>query len=74
MTVRAIEILRWVILVSVLINLLQATLLRRFFQRWVFEPWYAVNERRGATIPAALRDERMQRAWPLFVAVVLFVL
>ena len=74
MTDRAIQILRWVLLVSVLINLLQATLLRGFFHRRVFEPWIALNERHGRKIPATMRDERAQRFWPLFVAVVLLVL
>jgi hypothetical protein len=69
MTDRAIEILRWFLLASVVMNVLQATILFGFFQRRVFQPWYALSERKGGRVPTIMRDERMHRFWPLFMAV-----
>jgi hypothetical protein len=60
--------------VSVVINVLQATVLFNFFQRRVFEPWYALSERKGGRVPAIMRDERMHRFWPLLVAIVFVAL
>ncbi len=53
-------------------SVLQATLLFGAFQRLLFEPWQAMNERAGRRVPGIMRDPRMQRAWPLFMAAVLF--
>jgi len=67
----AITILRWVIVASVVLNILQATLLFDLFQRRLFKPWVAMNERAGGRVPAIMRDERMHRLWPLLMAVLL---
>jgi len=70
----AINILRWVLLVSVVLNILQATVLYTFFERRIFQPWVAFNARRGAKVPASMRDERVRRFWPWFMAVALLAL
>ena len=70
MSDKAIAVVRWVLLASVLINVLQATLLFHFFERRVFQPWYALTERMGGSVPPIMRNERMHRLWPLFIAIV----
>lgn len=74
MSDNAIAILRWVLLISVVLNILQATVLFSFFERRIFQPWVALNERRGAKVPRAMRNERIRRSWPWFMAVVLLAL
>ena len=69
---RSLAIVRWVLLASTVINLLQATLLFDTFQRRIFEPWFAMSERRGGHVPAIMRDTRMHRAWPLLMAALFF--
>ena len=71
MSDRAVEIVRWVLLASVVLNLLQATVLFGAFQRRAFRPWAALNERAGARVPVPMRDARMQRAWPFLMAAAL---
>ena len=71
MSDRAVEIVRWVLLASVGLNLLQATVLFGAYQRRVLRPWAALNERAGARVPAVMRDARVQRAWPLLMAAAL---
>jgi hypothetical protein len=66
---KAINILRWFILVSVVINILQATILFEVFERWFIRPWFDMNERAGGRVPAIIRDERVHRFWALFMAV-----
>ena len=70
----AINMLRWVLLVSVVLNILQATVLFTFFERRIFQPWLAFNDRRGARVPALMRDERIRRFWPWFMAAALLAL
>ena len=70
MSDKAINIVRWFILVSVVINILQATILFEVFERWLFRPWLAMNERAGGRVPAIMRDERMHRFWALLMAIV----
>jgi len=67
---RYISVLRWFFLFGATTSLLQATVLFRFFQRRLFEPWVAFNERLGASVPALMRDPRMQRGWPILMAVI----
>ena len=74
MSDKTIAVVRWILLASVLINIFQATLLFNFFERRVFQPWFSLNERKGGKVPAIMRDERMHRVWPFFMAFVLFVL
>ena len=74
MSDRAIAILRWFLLVSVVLNVLQATILFSFFERHIFQAWAGFNERWGRQVPALMRNERMHRFWPWFMAAVLFAL
>ena len=74
MSDRAITIVRWFLLVSVVLNILQATILFSFFERRIFQAWAAFNERNGAKVPALMLDKRMHRVWPWFMAVVLLAL
>jgi hypothetical protein len=64
MSDHAIAIVRWVMLASAAINLLQATVLFDVFQRRLVQPWLAVSERTGARVPAIMRDARIHRVWP----------
>jgi len=66
--------LRWFLLAAAVLSLLQATVLFRFFERYMFAPWFRLNERLGAQIPLLMRDARVRRAWPLFMTVVLLTL
>jgi hypothetical protein len=66
-----ISIIRWFFFIGAVMSFLQATVLFAFFQRFLFKPWFRMNERMGASIPSFMRDPRFQRAWPLFMAVVL---
>jgi hypothetical protein len=70
----AINVLRWVLLASAVLNILQATVLFSFFERRIFQPWTAFNDRRGIKVPTSMRDERMRRFWPWFMAVALLSL
>jgi hypothetical protein len=64
------SIVRWICLASIVIALLQATVLYGLFRRYLFEPWVAIGERRGGRpLPALLQDSRLQRAWCLVNAV-----
>ena len=74
MSEHALEIVRWVIFAVAILSLLQATILFRPFQRYLFDPWVAFNERAGGQIPAFYRDERFQRGWPLLMAALLIAL
>jgi hypothetical protein len=71
---QAITALRWFLVVAAVVSFLQATLLFGLFQRYVFQPWFRLSERRGARVPALLRDPRIHRAWPLFMTVVFVAL
>jgi hypothetical protein len=70
MSDKAIGIIRWVLLASALLNILQATLLFDFFERRVFQPWFSLSERVGGRVPEVMRDKRMHRIWPILMAVV----
>lgn len=72
MSMNTLSILRWVLLASAVINLLQATVLFHQAQRWIMQPWFEVSARAGRRAPAVMRDKRMQRAWPLFMAALFF--
>ena len=71
MSDRAILIVRYALLGSAILSLLQATLLFHAFQRRVFQPWFAMSERMGRPVPPIMRDERLHRAWPLLMTAVL---
>jgi hypothetical protein len=73
MSDNAIAGLRWVILVSVLLNVLQATVLFGAFERWVYGPWFALSERKGGRVPAIMRDKRIHRISAIVMAVVMLV-
>ena len=68
MSDKAISIIRWVLLASAGLNVLQATVLFRILQRRIVRPWFEASARAGTPVPAVVRDERMQRAWPALMA------
>ncbi|MGI8765055.1 MAG: hypothetical protein ACR2KM_00895 [Gemmatimonadaceae bacterium] len=72
MPANILSVIRWVLLASAAINLLQGTVLFHQAQRWIIRPWFEANARAGRPVPASMRDERVQRAWPLFMAVLSF--
>jgi len=59
--------IRWFLLFGAVASLLQGTVLFGFVQRRILGPWLAQAERRGAHVPTAMRDPRLQRAWPLLM-------
>ena len=63
--------IRWFFLIGAVLSLLQATILFDVFQRYVIQPWFRVNERMGARVPRIMSDQRFQRIWPAFMAIVL---
>lgn len=71
---KTIELVRWVLLASVFINVLQATLLFDFFERRLFEPFFAYTERMGGAVPGIMRNKLMHRISPLVVAIVSLIL
>ncbi|HEY5022356.1 MAG TPA: hypothetical protein VII30_07715 [Gemmatimonadaceae bacterium] len=73
MSDNAIAALRWVILGSVLVSVLQATVLFNAFERWVYRPWFAMSERAGGRVPAIMRDGRIHRISAIIMAVVMLV-
>jgi hypothetical protein len=64
----AIQAVRWVLVALALLSALQATLLYEAFRRLVLERWLAANERVGASVPAAMRNRTLHRAWLLLMA------
>lgn len=62
-------IIRGVVLAIAVLSFLQATVLFRFTQRRLLEPWFALGERRGAPVPPLLRDERVRRGWAILMTV-----
>ncbi|MGI8508210.1 MAG: hypothetical protein ACR2MQ_02670 [Gemmatimonadaceae bacterium] len=72
MSTNTLSVIRWVLLVSAGINLLQATVLFHHAQRWIVQPWLEASAHAGREVPASMRDKRVQRAWPLFMAALFF--
>lgn len=72
MPANILSVVRWVLLASAAINLLQGTVPFHHAQRWIIRPWFEANARAGRPVPTSMRDERVQRAWPLFMAVLSF--
>ena len=62
--------LRWFLLVGIVANLLQATILFEWFQRAIVGRWAAMAERMGRPLPALILNRRAQRAFLLLNAVV----
>jgi hypothetical protein len=63
-------VVRAICFVSIVLNLLQATVFAGQFRRYLFDPWVAFGEKRGGRpLPPLLKDARVHRAWALLNAV-----
>ena len=69
-----INALRWVLLVGIVANLLQATLLFEWFQRVIVNRWAAMAERMGRPLPPLMLNRRLQRAFMILNVVVFFAI
>lgn len=58
MSTNTLSLVRWVLLVSAGINLLQGTVLFNQAQRWIVQPWLEASARAGP-VPASMRDKRV---------------
>ena len=68
-----ISVVRWVLLVGIVTNVLQATVLFEWFQRAIVGRWAAMAERMGRPLPPLLLNRRLQRAFLILNVIVFLV-